>query len=168
MHLLLPPPLCYSVAQPCLTLRPHGLQHARAPCPSPSPKVCSNSCLLSCWCHLTISSSATLFSFCFQSFPASGSFPVSHLFASGGQSIGASASASVLPMNILLLLFSHSAVSDSLWPMDCSTPGFPVLHHLLELAQTHVHWVGDAIQPSHPLSSPSPPAFILSQHWGLL
>ena len=52
-------------------------------------------------------------------------------------------------------------------PMDCSTPGFPVLHHLLELAQTHVHWVGDVIQPSHPLLSPSPPAFSLSQHTGL-
>ena len=51
--------------------------------------------------------------------------------------------------------------------MDCSTPGFPVYHQLLELAQTHVHWVGDAIQPSHPLSSPSPPAFNLSQHQGL-
>jgi len=52
-------------------------------------------------------------------------------------------------------------------PMDCSMPGFGVLHYLLELAQTHVHWVGDAIQPSHPLSSPSPPAFNLSQHQGL-
>ena len=52
-------------------------------------------------------------------------------------------------------------------PVDCSTPGFPVLHHLLELVQTHVHWVGDAIQPSHPLSSPSPPAFNLYQHQGL-
>ena len=60
-----------------------------------------------------------------------------------------------------------SVVSDSLQPMDCSTPGFPVLHHLLELAETHVHWVGDAIQPSHPLSSPSPPAFNLAQHQGL-
>ena len=58
----------------------------------------------------------------------------------------------------------------SVWlcdPMDCSTPGFPVLHHLLELAQTHVHWVCDAIQPSHPLSSPSPPALNLSQYQGL-
>ena len=52
-------------------------------------------------------------------------------------------------------------------PVDCSTPGFPVIHCLLEFAQTHVHWVGDAIQPSHPLSSPSPPAFNLSQHQGL-
>ena len=67
----------------------------------------------------------------------------------------------------ILLLFSHSVVSNSLQPMDCSTLGFPVLHHLLELDQTHVHWVGDAIQPSHPLSSPSPPAFNLSQHQGL-
>ena len=58
--------------------------------------------------------------------------------------------------------------SPALWnPMDCSTPSFPVLHHLLELAQTHVHRVGDAIQPSHPLSSPSSPAFSLSQHQGL-
>ena len=63
----------------------------------------------------------------------------------------------------LFLLFSRSVVSDSLWFVDCSTPGFPVLYHPLELAQTHAHWVGDAIQPSHPLLSPSPPAFNLSQ-----
>ena len=67
---------------------------------------------------------------------------------------------------IMLLLFSHSVVSD-FDLMDCSTPGFPVHHHLLEFAQTHVHWVGDAIQPSHPLLSPSPPALSLSQHQGL-
>ena len=67
--------------------------------------------------------------------------------------------------------FSHSVVSTSLLPMDCSTPGFPVHHQLPEVAQTHVHRVGDAIQPSHPLSSPSPPAFSLSQHqqcWSVL
>ena len=64
------------------------------------------------------------------------------------------------------LLFSHSVVS-LCDPMDCSTPGFPLLHHLPGLAQTHVHWVSDAIQPSHPLTSPSPPAFNLSQHQGL-
>ena len=80
-------------------LLPHGLQHARLLCPPPSPGVCLNSCSLSRWCYPAISSSATLF-FCLQSFPASGSFPVSRLFASGGQSIGASASASVLPVNI--------------------------------------------------------------------
>ena len=77
---------------------PHGLQHTRLPCPSLSPRVCSDSS--SQWCYLTISSSATLFSFCLHSFPASGSFPMSWLFASGGQSIGASASVVVLLMNI--------------------------------------------------------------------
>ena len=87
------------------SLQPHGLQHTRLPCPSLSPGVCSNSCPLSQWCSLTISSSAALFSFCFQSFPASGSFPVSWLFASGGPSIGASASASVFPVKIRLISF---------------------------------------------------------------
>ena len=77
----------------------HGLQHSRPPCPSPTPGVYSNSCPLSWWCHPTISSSVILFS-CLQSFPASGSFPMSPFFASGDQSIGVSASASVLPMNI--------------------------------------------------------------------
>ena len=75
-------------------------RYARLPCPSLSPWVCSNSCPRSQWCHPTISFSVTHFSSCFQSFPASGSFPTSQFFASGGQSIGASASASVLPMNI--------------------------------------------------------------------
>ena len=81
-------------------LWPHGLQHTRLPCPSLFPRVCSNSSPLSWWCHPTISSSVTPFSSCLQPFPASGSFPMSWLFASGGQSIGVSASASVLPMNI--------------------------------------------------------------------
>ena len=82
------------------SLRPHGLQHTRLPCPSLSPRVCSNSCPLIQWCHPTIASSIAPFSSCPQSFPAWRSFPVSQLFASGGQSIGASASAWVLPMNI--------------------------------------------------------------------
>ena len=82
------------------SLQAHGLQHARLPCPSPTPRVSTNSCPLSQWCHPTISSSVIPFS-CLQSFPASGSFLRSHFFASGGQSIGALASASVLPMNIL-------------------------------------------------------------------
>ena len=81
-------------------LWPHGLPHTNFPCPSPPPGACSDSCPLSQWCHPTISSSVTPFTSCLQSFPASGSFPVSGLFTSGGQSIGASASASVLPMNI--------------------------------------------------------------------
>ena len=82
------------------SLWPQGLQYARLPCPSLSPGVCSNSCALSQWCHPTISSSVTPFCSCRQSFPASGSFPMSWLFAWGGQSIGASASKLVLPMNI--------------------------------------------------------------------
>ena len=93
---------CYcSVAESYPTLRPHGQQHTRLPCPSLFPGICSNSYPLSCWCHwVTISSSVIRFSSCLQSFPASGSFPVSQFFASDGQSIGVSASASVLPMNI--------------------------------------------------------------------
>ena len=78
----------------------HGLQHARLPCPSLTPGACSNSCPLSRWCHPTILSSVVPFSSCPQSFPASGFFPMSQLFTSVGQSIGVSASASVLPMNI--------------------------------------------------------------------
>ena len=80
-------------------LRPRGLQHARPPCPSPTPGVYSNSCPLSRWCHLTISSSVVPFFSCLQSFPASGSFQMSQPFASGGQRIGVSASISVFPMN---------------------------------------------------------------------
>ena len=79
----------------------HELQHARLPCPLPIPRAYSNSHILSQWCHPSISSSVVPFSFCLQSFPASESFPVSQFFTSGGQSIGASASASVLQMNIL-------------------------------------------------------------------
>ena len=82
------------------TLRPHGLWHARPPCPSPTPSVYSNACSLSRCCHPNISSSVIPFSSRFQSFPASGSFQMSQFFISGGQSIGVSASASVLPVNI--------------------------------------------------------------------
>ena len=93
--------------------KPHGQQYARLPCPSLSPEVCSNSCPLSRWCHLAISSSVASFSSP-QSFPESGSFPMSQLFTSGGQSIGVSTSTSVLPMN----------TQDKNWP-------FPVLWPLL-------------------------------------
>ena len=82
------------------SLQSHGLQHARPPCPSPTPGVYSNSCPLTQWCHPTISPSVIPFSSCPQSFPASGSFQMSQFFASGGQSIGVSPSASVFPMNI--------------------------------------------------------------------
>ena len=81
-------------------LWPHGLQHARLSCPSPTPGVYSNSCPLSRWCHPIISSSVVPFSSCLQSFPIPRSFPMCQFFTSGGQSIGVSASASVLPMNI--------------------------------------------------------------------
>ena len=94
-HLLL---LIHSVVSDFLW--PHGLQYSRPPCPSFSPKVCSNSCPLSQWCHPTISSSVTPFSSCPQSFLTLGLFPMSQLFTSGNQSIEASVSASVLPMNI--------------------------------------------------------------------
>ena len=89
--------LSCSVVSNCF--QPHGLQHTRLPCPSPTPGAYSNSCSLSWWCYPTISSSVTPFS-CPQSLPASGSFPNSQIFTSDGQSIGVSASASVLPMNI--------------------------------------------------------------------
>ena len=82
------------------SLRPYGLQHARLPCPSPTPGVYSNWCPLSQWCHPTISYSVVPFSSRLQSFPASGSFQMSQFFTSGGQSIGVSTSTSVLPMNI--------------------------------------------------------------------
>ena len=92
---------CWSVTKSCSALcDPMDLQYARLICPPVFPGVCSNSCSLSQWCYLTISSRATCFSFCLQSFPASGSFPMNWLFTSGGQSIGASTSVSVLPVNI--------------------------------------------------------------------
>ena len=81
------------------SLRPHESQHARLPCPSPTPGVYPNSCALSWWCHPAITSCVLPFSSCPQSLPASGSFPVSQLFAWGGQSIGVLPSASVFPMN---------------------------------------------------------------------
>ena len=93
-----------SVQFSCLVMSdsfwPQKLQHTRLPCPSPTPRVCSNSCPSSQWCHPTISSSATPCFSCLQSFPASGPFSMSQFFTSGGQSIGASISALVLPMNI--------------------------------------------------------------------
>ena len=90
----------FSRSVTCNSLWPHGLQHPRYPCPSPSLRACPNSRPLSWWCHPTISFSVVQVSSCLQSLPASGSFLMSQLFTSGGQSFGASASASVLPMNI--------------------------------------------------------------------
>ena len=94
------PSVQFSLSVVSDSLRPHVLQHARPPCPSPTPGAYSNSCPSSWWCHPTISSSVIPFSSCLQSLPESGFFPMSQLFASGGQSTGVSASASVLPINI--------------------------------------------------------------------
>ena len=155
-------------------LRPHGLQHARPPCPSPAPRVYWNACPLSWWCHPIISSSVIPFS-CLQSFPASGSFQISQFFTSGSQRIGVSASASVLPVNIQ----DWSSLGWTGWisysPRDSQesspTPQFKSINSSalsFLYSPTHVHRAGDAIQPSHPLSSPSPPSFNLSQHQSLV
>ena len=133
------------------SLRLHGLRHTRLPCPSPTPGACSHTCPLSQWWYLTISSTATPFSFCPQSFKIAKKMHKAEIKA-------------------LILSVQFNSVSQSCLtlcdPMECSTPGFPVHHQLPELAQTHVLQIGDAIQPSHPLSSPSLPAFNLSQHRG--
>ena len=104
------------------SLRPHELQHARPPCPSPTPRVHPNPCPLNRWCHPTISFSVIPISSCSQSFPASGSFPVSQLFGSGGQSIGASASAPVLPMNGGGLVTKLCPTLRIPWIVACQTP----------------------------------------------
>ena len=116
-----------SITQSCLALRPHRMQHTRLSCLSLSPGVCSNSCPSNWWCHPTVSVSVSPFSSSYQSFPASGSFPVSWLFTSGGQSNKTSVSASVLPMTIqgwfplgwtgLIFLHSkgHSKVLITVW-----------------------------------------------------
>ena len=129
------------------SLRPHWLQHTRLPCTSLSPKVCSNSCSLSRWCHPTISSSVIPFPSCFQSFPASGSFPMSQPFASGGQSIGASAS--VLPMN--------------------TQGSFPLgLTGLISLKSKGLSRVfSNTTVQKHQLFSTQPSAYCLSQSWYL-
>ena len=137
------------------SLWPHGLQSARLPYPSQTPGAYSVSCPFSWWCDSTISSSVVPFSFCRQSSPASGSFQMSRFFTSGGQIIGASASAAVLSMNIqvwfplMLVQFSHSVVSDSLQPHELQHTRPPCPSPTPEVRPTHVHRVSDAIQPSH-------------------
>ena len=139
------------------SLRPHGLQGTRLPCPPPSPGACSNSCPSSQWCHPTISCSVVPFSSCLQSFPASGSFPIGQFFASGGQSTGISASASVLPMNIqdwfplwwfdLLAvqgtlkscLQHHSSKTSILW---CSAFFMVHISHLCVTTGKTIVWLG--------------------------
>ena len=106
------------------SLRPRGLQHARPPSPSPAPRVYSNSCPLSQWCHPTISSSVVFLSSCLRSFPSSGSFQMSQFFTSGGQTIG------------VLTLCN---------PINCSTQGSSALHCLPEFAQIHARYINHLI-----------------------
>ena len=128
------------------SLQAHGLQHARLPCPSPTPGAYSNSCPSSQWCHPTISSSVIPFSSHFQSSPASGSFSRSQFFPSGGQSIGVSASASVLPMNIWdWLVWSPCNPRDS--QESSPTPQFKSINSLVlsflyspTLTSIHDYW----------------------------
>ena len=159
------------------SLGPHGLQHTRLSCPSPTPGTCSNACPLSQWCHPTISSSVSPFSSCLQSFLASGSFPVSQFFTSGGQSTGTSASASVLPMNIQVWLplgltglilqskglsrvFSNTAVQKllpyrlplTLSRVPCAMYGRSLLVIHLKYSSLHV----DHKLPAYPFPHPSP------------
>ena len=145
-----------AVSQSCPTLRPHGLQHSRPPCPSPTPGACSDSCPLRRWCHPTISSSVVPFSSHLQSFPASGSFPTSQFFASGGQRIGVSTSASVLPKNMQdwfplgLLVWSSRSARDS--QESSPTPQFKSINSLVISLLYRMptgwqaqfwHWVGE-------------------------
>ena len=131
------------------SLWPHGLQHMRLLCPSLSPRVGLDSCPLSHWYYLTISSSAALFSFCLQSSSASGSLPMSQLFASGGQSIGASASASVLPANIQgwfplgltgLISLQSKGLSRVFSYTTLQKHHSPALSFLYGLTLTSIHW----------------------------
>ena len=147
------------------------MQHARLPCPSPSPGDYSNSCPLSRWYHPIILSSVVplyiLWKYIkerennkgrWMSGQLSFVFDLRELFNKLDDSV------QNLEKCFCSIVQSYLTLCK---PMDCSMPGFPVLHRLLELAQTHVHRVGDAIQPSHPLSSPSPPALKLPQHQDL-
>ena len=128
------------------SLWPHELQHARPSCPSPTPRVHPNPCLLSWWCYPTISPSVVPFASCLQSFQASGSFQMSQLFASGGESIGVSASKSVLPMNIQnWLVWSPCSPRDS--QESSPTPQFKSINFLAlsflynpTLTSIHDHW----------------------------
>ena len=150
------------------SLQPHGLQHSRLPCSWLSPRVYSNSCPLSRWGHQTISSSVTPFSSCPQSFPDTGSFPMSWLFTSGTQSVGTSASASVLPMNVqgwfpLVLTGLISLQSRGLWRV------FPLVPLFFKLSSIgFLLWVTEVIKLANFLppflSTPLTPAADFKQY----
>ena len=149
------------------SLQPCGRQHARLPFPSLSPGVCSNSCPLMLSNHLILHCPLLLVPSVFPSIRVFSRESALHV------RWPKCCSFSISPYNEYsgLVSFQFSSVAQSCLtlcnPMDCSTPGFAVHHQLPELAQTHVHRVSDAIQPSYPLTSPSPPAFNLFQHQGL-
>ena len=128
------------------SLRPHELQHGRPPCSSPTPRIYSNSCPSSWWCHPAISSSVVHFSSCPQSLPASGYFPMSQLFASGGQSIGVSASASVLPINTK----DWSPLGWTGWVSLQSKGLLSLLQHHSSKASIFQHSAFFTVQLSHP------------------
>ena len=144
------------------SLQPHEPQHARPPCPSPTPGVYLNSCPSSPWCHLTISSSVIPFSSCPQSFSASGSFQMSQLSASGGQSIGVSASTSVLPMNTQDWSPLGWTGWISLWSKGLSK----VLQHHRSKASVLQHSAFFIVQISHPYTTTG--KTILLTRWTLL
>ena len=154
----------------------HGL-NTRPPCPSSPPSTCSNSRPYSQWCHPIISSSVVPFSSWLQSFPASGSFSMSQFFASDGQSIGASASVLYVFIYICIYVCIYIYQFRSVQSLSCvrlfATPWISARQASLSITNSQSllklisSWVGDAIQLSHPLSSPSPPDFNLSQHQGL-
>ena len=140
------------------SLWPHGLLHTRPPCPSPAPRAYSNSCPLSRWCHPTILSPLVPFSSCLQSFPASGSFPMSQFFSSGGQSIGVSASMLVLPMNVQDYFQSwlrggrtqsaapsgpgsHILPSCHHWGSQAPNPNGPQYPQATQIGETRSHWL---------------------------
>ena len=128
------------------SLQPHELQHTRLPCPSPTPRACSNSCPSSWWCHPTISSSVIPYSSCLQSSPASGSFAMSQFFPSGGPSIGVSASTLVLPMYIQLISFR----TDWLDLLEVQGTLSNLLQHHSSKASILQHSAFFIVQLSHP------------------
>ena len=174
-----------------ISLWPHGLQHTRLRCPSPTPGAYSNSCPSSPWWHPTTSSSVIPFSSRVQSFPASGTFPMSQFFTSGGESVwvwiniyctlaALSLRNRRLLMNLLHKIWMYSPICISsvqllshVWlcdPMNCSTPGLPVHHQLPEFTQTHVHPLTSVMPSSHLilcrpllLLPPIPPSISLFQ-----
>ena len=151
---------CFSVAKSCLILCDIMDCSMPGPCPLLFPSVYSHACPLSSWCYLIISSSATPFSFYLQSFPAPGSFPISHQLFTWPKywSFSFSCTYNWLPFflnlhgsQMLSVQFSPQSMSDSMWPHGLKHTRFPCHHQILELTQTLVHRVSDATQPSHPL-----------------